>query len=98
MGKTGDRDILSVNNERKQEKERKYAPLTQSISRRMQRQVILVLFVIGIRGTIDEDTLKENMATLGVTDGREEIISRVMQENLKQQHGLFLMRLKQGIG
>eukprot|EP00960_Hanusia_phi_P050512 760267-Hanusia_phi.AAC.8 len=95
MARTKDRDILSDNNERKQKEEWKYAPLTQSISRRMQRQVVLMVFVIGIKGTIDEDTWKENMATLGVADGREEIITQVMQENHKQQHGLFRMRLWQ---
>eukprot|EP00961_Rhodomonas_salina_P221707 2997790-Rhodomonas_salina.1 len=98
MARTGDRDIMSDNNERKQEKEWKYAALTQSIARRMQRQVTLLVFIIGVKGSIDEEAWKKNMATLGVTDRREEIITRVMQENLKQQHGLFRMRLKQGVG
>eukprot|EP00960_Hanusia_phi_P013405 392609-Hanusia_phi.AAC.1 len=59
MARTGDRDILSDNDERKQEKEWKYAALTQSISRHMQRQVTLLVtvFIIGIKGTIDEETV-----------------------------------------
>eukprot|EP00960_Hanusia_phi_P006645 190053-Hanusia_phi.AAC.1 len=85
----GTRDVMGEYTEWKQEMEWKYAPLTQSISRRMQRQAALVVFIIGIKGTIDEDVWNKNMATLGVSDGREEIITRVMQENLKQQHGLF---------